>query len=402
MIEKIREREKFIYAASLIVLLAFFTQLFNFPNKLAVGCMFLICAVYFLMQKKAVIGLREILLFFTMLTYIWFSGRRNLTGISIVLLPLLAQMTSQYLMNGGEGHTDREKRIWMLLGVFVIGYTIHAVLNARLFLDMGPDYQGRYWLDFWTRSDTPATQHNMYFLPVLAVVFPAILYIMKQKAVCIITLAAAAFSIWFSAISQSRTPLVIFVIVFVWGIFLWVIFHRRDQKARKIMLIGAVVILAAVAAGALFVWLNFDTIQTTRIYTTLHRDGGILHNVRFEAQRNAIRQLFDYPWGGYQMELAVLEMAHNVWLDMAKAGGLLPFAGLVIYTLLAIYDMVKLLRNANVSSALKYVISGLWIALMLYYMIEPALEATVQFIVPWTYINGIAYMLGKTGTQIDE
>lgn len=400
MIGKIREKEKFIYAASLIVLLAFFTQLFNFPNKLAVGCMFLICAVYFLMQKKIYIGLREILLFFTMLTYIWFSGRRNLTGISIVLLPLLAQMTSQYLMNGGEGHTDRAKRIWMLLGVFVIGYTLHAILNAKVFLDMGPDYQGRHWLDFWTGVSTPATQHNIYFLPALAAVFPAVLYIRKQKAVCIAALAAAVFSFWFSAISQSRTPLVIFAIVLVWGIFLWIVFHRRDKKARKIMLIGAVVILAAVVAGALFVWLNFDTIQTTRIYTTLHRDGGILHNVRFEAQRNVIRQLFDYPWGGYQMDLVVLEMAHNVWLDIAKAGGLLPFTGLVIYTLLAIYDMVKLLKNANVSSALKYVISSLWAALMLYYMVEPALEATVQFIVPWMYMNGIAYSLNKSEVSL--
>ena len=98
------------------------------------------------------------------------------------------------------------------------------------------------------------------------------------------------------------------------------------------------------------------------------------------------------------MDLGVLEMAHNLWLDTAKAAGILPFISLVVYTLLSAYDMFRMLRNGKVPSSVKYVLSSLWLVMMLYYMIEPALEATVQFLVPWTFMNGIVYELDKRRT----
>ena len=110
-----------------------------------------------------------------MMLYIWFSGRRNFTGISIVVLLVLFQMTARYLENSSGNSEVMIKRLWLLLGVFVLGYTIHAALNAKSFLDIGIEYQVREWRDFWTGSDVPATQHNFYYLPVMALVFPALL-----------------------------------------------------------------------------------------------------------------------------------------------------------------------------------------------------------------------------------
>ena len=132
MAEKIKKKEKWIFIVSLMILLAFFTQLFNFPNKLAIICTFLICIIYCIVQKKVLFGTREVLLLITMLLYIWFSGRRNFTGISIVVLLVLFQMTARYLENSSGNSEIMIQRLWLLLGVFVLGYTIHAALNAKI------------------------------------------------------------------------------------------------------------------------------------------------------------------------------------------------------------------------------------------------------------------------------
>ena len=58
MIEKIREREKIIYVISLVVLLAFFMQFFDLPNKASLLYVLLLCMVYFILQKKILFGIR--------------------------------------------------------------------------------------------------------------------------------------------------------------------------------------------------------------------------------------------------------------------------------------------------------------------------------------------------------
>lgn len=395
MAEKIKKKEKWIFIVSLMILLAFFTQLFNFPNKLAIICTFLICIIYCIVQKKVLFGTREVLLLITMLLYIWFSGRRNFTGISIVVLLVLFQMTARYLENSSGNSEIMIQRLWLLLGVFVLGYTIHAALNAKMFLKLGSDFQVRRWMDFWTGSDVPATQHNFYYLPVMALVFPALLYIKRRKLVCSLILIAAVFSLWFSLITQSRSLLFIFMLVFIWEIFLLVVYNWKDKKRRrKIFCCGGIVLAVLIVAGWL-VWLNRDAIQLTSFYTIFSRDGGILHNVRFQAQYNVVKQLFVYPFGGYHMDLAGLNYAHNVWLDMANAAGVIPFVLMLVYTLLGMYDLFFLLRSEKVCQAVKYVISGLWIVMILYYMVEPALESSVQFIVPWTFMNGLIYQYNR-------
>ena len=391
MIEKIRKSEELIFVINAVVLLAFFVQLFNFPNKAATAWSLLICGIYFLMQKKIVFGIREGFLLLSMFLFEIFAVKNWGQGISIILMPVLFQLIGRYTLSQIQDEKKYLKRIKILLGIFVLGYFIHALLNSGIYLKNGIAFQGRVWEDIWTGVMTPATQHNIYFLPVMAMTFPAVLLLRQHKWLCSAVLAAAGYSIWFSALSQSRTPLVIFAAVLAAEIIIWLFFNIQKKQARKIILVGFIAVLTIVLAGGFFLWLNWNSVQSSALYTVLNRNGGILNNVRFQAQRNVLGQLFEYPFGGYQMDLAGLDYAHNVWLDLANAAGVVPFVFLTIYTLMGTFDLFKLLKSAHTQAALKYVLAGLWLALMLYYTVEPALEATVQFIIPWTFINGLIY-----------
>ena len=76
------------------------------------------------------------------------------------------------------------------------------------------------------------------------------------------------------------------------------------------------------------------------------KGGGIINNVRFKAQRMALEQLFVYPMGGRQMELG-RNYCHNTWLDMANAGGLIPFFSFALHTVYALYEKFCILLRKN-------------------------------------------------------
>ena len=120
------------------------------------------------------------------------------------------------------------------------------------------------------------------------------------------------------------------------------------------------------------------------------KGGGIINNVRFKAQRMALEQLFVYPMGGRQMELG-RNYCHNTWLDMANAGGLIPFFSFALYTVYALYETVCLLLRKTVSPEIKVSLSGLYLAFFLYLSVEPALDASIHLVTPWIFINGITH-----------
>ena len=142
---------------------------------------------------------------------------------------------------------------------------------------------------------------------------------------------------------------------------------------------------------AIAVFLNFDKIQSLHFIQNLGRDGGIIHNIRFQMQSNVIRQLFAHPFGGYHADLLGLEYCHNVWLDIANASGLIPFFIIIIYTIFSLVDLKNFLFNNEINPELKYIVNGLYFVLIIFYMVEPALMANIRFFIPWPYLNGIIY-----------
>ena len=178
------------------------------------------------------------------------------------------------------------------------------------------------------------------------------------------------------------------------GILYLLLNHKQHEKFLNKKVLFCLVGIGVLALAA------WEILMHSSYASVLTRDGGILNNIRFKGQICAIRQLFTYPMGGYQMYLAGMQYAHNIWLDTANAAGLIPFTALVLYTLLSVYDLMKLLFKTDISQEIKYAMSGIYVAFFLYYMIEPALEANILFLIPWIFLNGVIYgCLYKKGEE---
>lgn len=186
-------------------------------------------------------------------------------------------------------------------------------------------------------------------------------------------------------------PLLIFVIAVLLQGILYAILEWK--KVQKILQDKRTWIFAAVLAGLTFAGFLVvkDTAVMSAFINNMGKDGGIFNNVRFMAQRQALLQLFDYPMGGRQMEMILGNYCHNTWLDMANASGLIPFLGFTAYTLFTLYELSRYMRKSSVTTEIKLVTIGIYVAFFLYFSVEPALDASIHYLTPWIFLNGLVH-----------
>lgn len=374
----------------LLFLFCYFMQLLNFPNALTVVAGAILCMTMLLQQKKVRIDMGICLLALTMLSYHITVNSIDGLFFPILYIPLVIYVTANYAVYGIKRDEKLTEKILLLIFVFAAGYAIHGILNAYMYYAGYVVPGTRRWNDFWSGGIVPGTQHTAYFLPVLALLFPAIAYFKKRKLVNAVLIAATIFFGYTSLATKSRMSVVIFAIAFCVQTLLFAVMEKETVKKlvsnKKFWTICSVLFAVMVVA----VFALKDSPVVVAFIENLGKGGGILNNVRFEAQRMALAQLLDYPMGGRLMELG-RTYCHNTWLDMANAGGLIPFFAFAAYTVYTVYEMIRLLFEKTVSSEIKIMLVGLYVAFFLYLSVEPALDASIHLVTPWIFVNGLVH-----------
>lgn len=373
-----------------IYLFCYFVRIFNFPNELTVILGGILCLIMVIQQKCIRINIGICLLTITMISYyVIINGKQGLF-FSISYIPLVIYILTDYMTCCVNGNRNSYEKIMLLIFVFVLGFTLHGLLNSYMYYAGYVVPGTRRWQDFWSGEIVAGTQHAAYYLPVLALLFPSIIYFKKSKWVSIAIFLCSVFFCYTALITKSRMQLVIFVIVFLAQMVMYILLEREKVQKnllnKKIWFIG-IILLIALVAGA---FLLKDSDIIVAFIANMGKGGGIFNNVRFQAQRLALEQLFVYPMGGGMMELGISH-AHNVWLDIANAAGLIPFFAFTAYTIYSLYEMVCFLIKKEISSEMKIVMVGLYGAFFLYFTVETALEASVHLMTPWLFVNALVH-----------
>lgn len=381
--------DRTLYALMLFIS-CYFMRIMNMPNILTVLCGGALCLVLLIQQKKFRIDLGVCLLILALAAhYVIANGIRGIMYLILYIPPIIYVLTN-YSACLAKNSQKANKKLLCLIFAMIAGYTILGILNSYMYYAGYVVPGTRRWQDFWSHEIVPGTQHTAYFLPVLAMFFPAMMYFKERKAVNAVLVVVAAFFCYTALVTRSRMQLVIFVLVCFVQLILFVLLEKEKTKkilSNKYTWIAMISLLFTCVVGFFVVK---DTEIVAAFINNMGKGGGIFKNVRFEAQRMALMQLFDYPFGGRQMELG-REFCHNTWLDMANASGVIPFFLFTAYTLYTAYEMVKLLLKKHISSETKIIFSGLYLAFFLYMTVEPALEASVHLLTPWIFMNGLVH-----------
>lgn len=394
MREKLQQKnvQTIFWAAVLVFLCCYFVMLFDFPNRITILLGSTICLLLLIKNRCFKLDLNTCFITVTIASYfIIVHGTRAFT-MSLPYVGILMYVLGNYLSGEVKQKQNSETLYMLLLFTIVLGHAIHGVLNSCLFLD-GQFFEDdfRVWQDIWMQIPLPGTQQVVYFLPILAMVFPAIAYFKKRKCANVLMIVAAVFFIYISMASQTRTSVLILPLVFAAQMVLYVIFEwKKVQKilshknTKKIGVAFLVVLIAAL-------FLLKDHPLVSSFMGIMGRDGGIFNNIRFKLQRSALQQLFLYPMGGDQMDFMGYPYAHNAWLDMANMAGLIPFFAFAAYTVHVVYELIRWLMKKEISTERKLVLAGIFGAFFLYYTVERAFDGSMHFMTPWFFINGLVH-----------
>ena len=371
--------------------LCYFLQAFDLPNVLTVALGGIFGLLMVMQQKKVRVDLGICLLTITLASYYLIINGVEGLSYMILYLPLIIYVVAHYAVCSVQKDEQYDSKIMWLLMSLIIGFTIYGILNSYMYYAGYVVPGTRRWQDFWSHEIVPGTQHTAYFLPMMAMFFPAIVYFGKRKWKSVVVVLLTVFFCYTSLATRSRMPLLIFAIAMMVQAVLYAFLEWEKVKCilcDKKTWIAGVVLLVSMLVGFVFVK---DTPVMSAFINNLGKDGGILNNVRFVAQRQALSQLFDYPMGGRQMEMSLGNYCHNTWLDMANAAGLIPFFAFTAYTLFGAYELVRLVKTQTVTTELKLVAVGLFAVFFLYYSVEPALDASIHYLTPWIFLNGMLY-----------
>ena len=394
MREKLQQKnvQTIFWAAVTVFLCCYFVMLFDFPNRITILIGSTICLLLWIKQKHFRLDLNTCLLTVTIASYyIILYGTRAFT-MSLPYVGILMYVVGHYLSGEVKTKEQYEKFYMIFLFTLILGHSLHGILNAALFLD-GQLFEDdiRVWMDIWMQITLPGTQQIVYFLPVLAMVFPAIVWFKKRKCANVLMILTAVFFIYISMASQTRTSVLILPLVFAAQVVLYIILEWKRVKKllahKNTKIVAGIVIVGSVTA----VFILKDHPFVSSFIGIMGRDGGIFNNIRFRLQRSALQQLVLYPMGGDRMYFMGYPYAHNAWLDMANEAGWIPFFSFVVYTFHVIYELIRWLMKKEISTERKIILAGIFGAFFLYYTVERAFDSSMHFMTPWFFINGLVH-----------
>lgn len=390
--------EKITFIAVLVFLFGYFLQwldisFLDIHNEFTVVVGGLLCMFLLIKQRKIRLDLETCLIAITLIIYfIMDYGFQTAIKASDVYVAMVIYVLAHYIVCEIRKHEQHEEKFVLLITIMAIAITLHGLLNSVVFFK--GFFAGAYpriWDDFWSGDVIYGTMQVAYFLPVFALMFPRFVCYTKQKLSNTLILLSTIVFLFVTVFSQTRMPILILPMVIVIQFILYVILEKGKVKLffnkRRILLLSGIFLAGAIVVGVLL----YSTSVGKAFLGAMSRDGGIFNNIRFKIQRSALEQLFVYPMGGNQMDHLGYGHTHNAWLDIADVGGLLPFFAFIIYTVITGYEVVRLIMRKEISSETKIVVAGLYAVYFIFFTIEPSLDWSVHFMVPWLFIHGLVH-----------
>ena len=287
MRDKLQQKniQNIFWFSVMFFLCCYFAMVLDFANRITILVGSIICLLIIRKQKRFRLDLNTCLLIVTIGSYyLILYGTRAFT-MSLPYVGILLYVIGNYLSSEVKQKNNYEQIYRLLIITLIVGHTIHGALNSFLFLD-GQLFENdiRVWMDIWMQITLPGTQQVVYFLPALAMVFPAIVYFKNRKLFHIIMLLSAAFFIYISMASQTRTSVLILPLVFAAQFVLYIILEWKNVKRllsyKETKIVLGITVIMLIAAAFLLRKHPF----VSSFLSIMGRDGGILNNIRFKLQ----------------------------------------------------------------------------------------------------------------------
>lgn len=160
------------------------------------------------------------------------------------------------------------------------------------------------------------------------------------------------------------------------------------QGARRA---GRMIVLLAIVSIITIAYFGTDWLaQSVEAYSYRNESGLGLESGggRFERWVDAIEKLFNYPFGWWLNHSTYNAQVHNLWLDIARVAGLIPFTLIVIFTVRVISKQYKILKKYK-DQPIAILTFGIILSMLLASAVEPVIEAKICYMCLLIFFAGI-------------
>ena len=351
----------------------------------------------FLLYKCICIPKKSILLIlFSILFYI-ISVYYHREFLTYYVLPYLLAPTMGYLVGStiinkcSFENLDNMVRYYIFIIVF--GRFTHGFMN--MIISGGFVDYNRNGMDIWTNSVIAATGQGALMSLCISLLF-YMLFVVNRKnnfKMKIILFIAVIFAIYNSLVTASRTALIIMIIVFVVNIFCTVIMRSQDSKLKikRIFKISIFVVIAVLLYSNNAFQIK-ERWENTPLYERISDETGYQSGdeYRKESLFKTIEEAYKYPFGD-----GSLDTTHNLWFDVLKQVGWFPFILLVTFTVVAIHDVLKIVKNSSILLENKYLILSICCAFLINFFVEPVFKGMPYYFVDFCIFAGMLNIYAK-------
>lgn len=281
------------------------------------------------------------ILFYRMGVYI--ADKTTKRGLVIILTMLVACLTFPLLMSTIDSIVKT--------GEFV---NIYRTLGSEGFED----------------DTIGATYYGLYASLGLACV--SMLFTRMQKALIykILALCCVIAALLTTIHLVNRTGLIILVVCLL----LAILYSTKGSILKKLLLLG--VCSGVVVAVLYWVLPDLTTDEIFEAYLSREEDADFdlaSGGGRFKLSLNVMQKMFYNPFG-----MPEESYAHNMWLDIIRVAGFLPFVPFIVATFINYKQVWHILKGRDMEIA-PYLL-GLNVALLLSCMVEPIIEASALYL----------------------
>jgi len=119
-------------------------------------------------------------------------------------------------------------------------------------------------------------------------------------------------------------------------------------------------------------------------------------NGRTELWGESLMNLTSKPFG-WEMSSDISKYSHNLWLDVDRVAGIIPFIFLLLYTILCIFLVIKTLKISPLNLYFNITILVLFVGFMTVFFVEPVVEGLYFLLLLFFLFIGILAGYVKTG-----
>ena len=241
-------------------------------------------------------------------------------------------------------------------------------------------------IDFWTGTYRAATGSGaLNTLPIS--VAPYVVKFEKRLPVKIMFLALFFATIQYMFMLGTRTQFAILLLIVILAALQFA--YSEQDIAGVLKCIG---IMAAISLIA-FLLYHFnvlsikDYILSTNLAARYERRASLENSdsFRFQSFWIGLRELIQYPMGGRASQI----YRHNMWLDVGRVSGIIPFCLLLIYSIKNFANVTVIWKSKQILPSLRYLLLFLYIGAYVNCFVEPIWEGALNFFLALCVVDGM-------------